>query len=204
MNEFRNVPDFEGYYECSIVDGAIYSVARDITYSDGRVYHYNRRLRKPTKLKGRGHLEIVLSKNGVNYHTYVQDVVAKTFPEICGTWFPGCIVHHIDGNPLNNNPHNLVVLSRGQHALEHIENLEVNRCHFQPGHPNFNKGPYKTGESHWSSKLILVYTVDYEVIGCYGCLREAADALGCSFASISHNCLGKSGPIQGKYNCEYL
>lgn len=50
-------------------------------------------------------------------------LVAQAFPEICGDWFDGCEVHHIDGNPLNNKATNLMVLSRERHKAIHQTNL---------------------------------------------------------------------------------
>jgi HNH endonuclease len=32
------------------------------------------------------------------------------------------IVHHVDGDPLNNNPENLIILSRGEHMRIHVRN----------------------------------------------------------------------------------
>jgi hypothetical protein len=205
-NNFRDIPGFEGFYQCNIIDGTVESCDRTVVYSDGRTYHYKRRVRMPSKCSGREHLQIVLSKNGVNYHTYVHDVVAKTFPEICGTWFEGCVVHHIDGNPENNAPTNLTVLTRGQHVLEHPEVLE--RAHEMSsikgkGHPNYNTGPYKTGKDHHSSKKILVYNTEFEIIGCYDSASEAAKAIGCSVGLVSHCCTGKRKSCKNFY-CEYL
>lgn len=48
-------------------------------------------------------------------------IIAKAFPEICGEWFEGCEVHHLDKNKLNNNPSNLRVLSDKEHNSLHTE-----------------------------------------------------------------------------------
>jgi len=36
-----------------------------------------------------------------------------------GKWFEGCIVHHIDGDGCNNDPTNLVCMSRAEHSRLH-------------------------------------------------------------------------------------
>lgn len=50
-------------------------------------------------------------------------IIAKAFPEICGKWFDGCVVHHIiaikDGG--KDNPENLKVLSEEEHKKIHKE-----------------------------------------------------------------------------------
>ena len=38
---------------------------------------------------------------------YVHILVAKTFPEICGEYYEGCIVDHLDTVRTNNNAFNL-------------------------------------------------------------------------------------------------
>lgn len=50
---------------------------------------------------------------------YAHIEVAKAFPEICGQWFKGCIVHHKDGNSLNNEASNLIVCTKEQHTIFH-------------------------------------------------------------------------------------
>lgn len=47
--------------------------------------------------------------------------VAKQHPEICGEWYVGCQVHHIDGNPLNDDPNNLIVVSVETHRRLHAK-----------------------------------------------------------------------------------
>ena len=49
--------------------------------------------------------------------------VAKNNPEICGEWFDGCEVHHIDGNKLNDIPQNLICLSKEDHHRVHTKTV---------------------------------------------------------------------------------
>ena len=48
-------------------------------------------------------------------------LVAKAFPEICGEWFEGAVVHHKDFNKTNNCPENLIVLSPSEHSKLHYK-----------------------------------------------------------------------------------
>lgn len=64
-------------------------------------------------------------------------LVAKAFPEICGKWYSGCHVHHINFNSLDNRPENLIVVSPSEHAKIHYEN--------QPD--SFKKSTFKRANS---------------------------------------------------------
>ena len=50
----------------------------------------------------------------------VAHLIAKGFPEICGEWFEGCEVHHIDGIPNNNIASNLKIMSHEEHKALHL------------------------------------------------------------------------------------
>lgn len=51
-------------------------------------------------------------------------LIAQAFPEICGEWFEGCVVHHLDRNPQNNCARNLMVLSNESHIKVHNDSLQ--------------------------------------------------------------------------------
>lgn len=46
-------------------------------------------------------------------------IMANAYPEICGEWFDGCEVHHIDGNKENDAATNLKVMSKEEHHRLH-------------------------------------------------------------------------------------
>lgn len=50
--------------------------------------------------------------DGTSRSMKVSHLVAMAFPEICGEWFDGCDVDHIDTNRMNNNAINLRVTDR--------------------------------------------------------------------------------------------
>lgn len=69
-----------------------------------------------------GHLHVILSKNGVEKHYYIHQLVANAFlPNIENK----PIVHHIDHNPQNNNVENLIWLTKKEHSAEHPERNEA-------------------------------------------------------------------------------
>lgn len=69
-------------------------------------------------------------------------LVAKAFPEICGNWFEGCEVHHLDKNPANNHADNLVVCTKEEHFEYHRED----RTNRMLGDGNPTKGRKRTEE----------------------------------------------------------
>lgn len=57
---------------------------------------------------------------GINHKMiFCYRVVAMAFPEICGKWFDGCEVHHINENPCDDRAENLKVLSPEAHQEIH-------------------------------------------------------------------------------------
>ena len=125
-------------------------------------------------------------------HTYPQVIAAKTYPEICGEYFEGCVVHHLDENPHNNSPYNLRVLSRAEHVEYHREKI-TEACKKIDKHNTYNG----------CAKTTLVYTTEFEVIGCYDTAGEAAKAIGCSVQNVYNCCKGKYKTCKGFYY-EYL
>lgn len=49
----------------------------------------------------------------------VHVIIARNYPEICGEWFKGCVVHHINGIKSDNRPSNLKVMSKQEHFKWH-------------------------------------------------------------------------------------
>ena len=51
--------------------------------------------------------------------------VALENPEICGEWFEGCEVHHINRDETDDRPENLIVLSHKEHTDVHRIPVDV-------------------------------------------------------------------------------
>lgn len=106
---------------------------------------------------------IIPGGNGKRISTYV--LVAKAFPEICGEWFEGCEVHHLDRNPSNDKADNLKVLSAEEHRKLHgPELVEISK--------------------EINSKRTAQYTLSGNLIAVYKSSAEAANAMNVSRSAI--------------------
>lgn len=84
--------------------------------TDGDVYNKNHKKLKKLPNHNRQNREHI---NTVKGQIPVAHLIAKAFPEICGEWFEGCEVHHIDKTPSNNSAYNLQILSHEEHKFLH-------------------------------------------------------------------------------------
>ena len=57
----------------------------------------------------------IVDNNGVHL-TGMHNLIAQVY---CNDWFDGCIVHHKDGDKLNNNVDNLQCMTLGEHLSHH-------------------------------------------------------------------------------------
>lgn len=86
----------EQYYEVS-------------NYGNVRSLHFGKKKNLVPYLTKNGYWHFHTSINGKLKNLSIARSVAKAFPEICGEWFEGCTVDHIDTNKDNNNATNLRV-----------------------------------------------------------------------------------------------
>lgn len=95
---FKDILGCEGKYKAS-VDGTIIST-----------YHNKIKIMKQY-VGTNGYMYFRCYLNGKARHMSVARAVASAFPEICGEWFEGCTVDHIDTNRHNNIATNLRVVT---------------------------------------------------------------------------------------------
>lgn len=88
----------------------------------------------------------------------ISRLVAKAFPDICGSWFDGCEVHHLDENPENKHADNLKVCTKEEHyAYHHDSRSEMMKKRSGINSPNFGKKfteehRRKIGDAHRGEK----------------------------------------------------
>lgn len=80
---------------------------------------------------------------GVNKSDLEHILVAKANPEICGEWFKGCVVHHLNEDKTDNRPENLRVMSRAEHNSHHKPNQ---------GHKHTEESRKKMADGHRGKK----------------------------------------------------
>lgn len=85
-----------------------------------------------------------LWKNNKGTTKYNYILVAKAFPEICGEWFEGAVVHHKDFNSLNDNAFNLQVMTDEEHRKLHSESdiSKQRRSESHKGQVSYKKGKH--------------------------------------------------------------
>ena len=117
MEQWRNIPGYEGIYQASNI-GRIRSSPNKVT-SNAK---YTRRVWKTRVLKpkaeGRGDLRVSLWKDGKCKDFLVARLVAMAW---CQGYGENMTVNHIDGNFLNNVSTNLEWVTRGENVRKGFE-----------------------------------------------------------------------------------
>jgi hypothetical protein len=115
----------------------------------------------------------------------VHTMVAKYFLE---SYEKGKDIHHIDGNKLNNNSNNLIVLSKSDHTIIH----NTGKVFTEKRKNNISKskkGKY-LNELNPNSKKVYQYTKEGVFIREYKTLKEASIITRIPSAYISTVCTG--------------
>ena len=112
MEIFRDIAGYEGIYK--VTDkGRVYSVERNYEGGFGAVCRTGGKFIKPhINAKRDNRVQVCLCKDGRPKSFYLSVLVAKAFPEICGDWFDGAEVDHINCDVLDNRVENLRVTDR--------------------------------------------------------------------------------------------
>lgn len=172
MEEWRDVPGYEGKYQISIAT------------KEGRCRSLNYRCTGKTKELSskpntkQGRIGWVLCKivNGVLVHKSKQAAVwiALTFPELVqNEWFEGAEIDHIDTDRLNNHPSNLRWVDKhGQQNNKLTKEHQMNSAAKQRG------------------KMVAKYSLTGEVLEVYESICAAARSVGGNDSRICKCCKG--------------
>lgn len=77
--------------------------------NQGKIFSVFRHRILKDRIDKKGYNNVCFSKNGEQHFFKVSHIVARAFPEICGVWFEGCEIDHLNGNRADNRPENLKV-----------------------------------------------------------------------------------------------
>lgn len=139
----------------------------------------------------------------------VSRIVARAFPDICGTWFEACQVHHKDIDSANNNCNNLQVCTIEEHrAIHHI----IGKRHYVK--EKVKKEPIKIESKKElqllikpdiSNRIIYQYTKCGEFVRGYANSKIIMNFLGMSaWKNIEKCCLKEVSNAYGyKWSLEY-
>lgn len=188
MEEWRDVPGYEGMYQISI------------TTKEGRCLSLNYRGSgkakelniKPTKTEGR--IKWGLTKNGCTKTYQAARWIAFTYPELIqNEYFEGAHIDHIDTDKLNNHPSNLRWVTPKENA-----NNPITREHYsnaKKGKPLSNEHKKRLSEVNfnckWASKRIQQYTNSYKYIATYPSAKDAERKTGTPNGNIIKCCMRK-------------
>ena len=156
MEEWREIKGFEGKYIVSS-EGVVKNVRTGNAVSGS------------VQSMADNYKRIVLTLTGEKSkqkHYFLHRIVALAFPEICGEYFEGAEVDHLDGDPLNNSAENI-------RFVDHADNMK---------NPNYRKrkSDAEKGKKHTEdekkrisekltnspliSKVILQYDMDGNLV----------------------------------------
>lgn len=211
MEEWRNVPGYEGKYQISI----------DTKEGRCKSLNYNR-TGKPKEMSVKpdheGRIYWNLSLNGKASRQQAAVWIALTYPELIqNEWFKGAEIDHIDGNKLNNYPSNL----RWVTTKENCNNPITVAARRKRGRENAPwKGKHLTAETKKkiSNKLkgrklpmatitkhekkVCQYTKTGDLVRFYESIKKAEEETGINDGNICSCCKGRvkyAGGFKWKY-----
>ncbi len=150
------------------------------TDENGNIYYrYDENDQRPIKLEkkreyGRGSSQFKYIGNSVvversNYYysvtigkadKAVHVIIARNYPEICGEWFEGAVVHHINGLKHDNRPENLQVMTPEEHTKWHFK-TKIN--YNGEEYASFAEATRKTQTPYWeiiANKNLIIFVDD--------------------------------------------
>lgn len=175
MEEWKNIEGYEGLYQISNY-GRVKSFPRNGTIIKERILRHN--------ITASGYHKVHLSKSNVKRKLSVARLVGFAFPEICGEWFEGAQINHLNENKDDNRADNLRWVSKTDNynwgtRIKRVTEKNINgKC----------------------SKAVECYTLDGEYIATYPSLKEAERQTGIDSTLIGRCCKGTTN----KYGKRHL
>lgn len=199
---WRDIEDWEGLYQVSNL-GRVRSLDGFQYHEEGGFAKKRGQIISLCKNKKTGYLSCTFKRFSKNKTNLIHRLVAKAFPEICGEWFDGCVVDHIDTVRDNNKAENLRVCTHHENNMNPITRKKYHDMQIgkKKNYSAWNKGkklPQLSGENSGRSRAILQFNKDGTFIRKWINTSIAGDTLGISKTSIT-NCL--SGISKTAFGC---
>lgn len=176
INEiWKPVVGYEGLYEVSNL-GRVKNVKRDKILSLGSDED--------------GYKLCALYSFNIRKMKKVHRLVAQAFPEICGEWFEGCVIDHINTLCDDNRAINLKTCT---HKENNSNPLTIQHKKLNPPKPWMGRG----GKDHIRSKTVLQYDMHQNLIKEWGSTREVSRELQLSHSTIGACCRGEKKTCGG-------
>ena len=129
MEIWKDIEGYEGLYQVSNI-GRVKSMNRIVNNNGGIDYREERVLKQD--IDRGGYKQIHLCKDGKRRTLKVHRLVAKAFPEICGEWFEGCEIDHIDGVKDNNKATNLKICTKSENMRNPLTIIKISNLRKKP------------------------------------------------------------------------
>ena len=192
MEEWRDVPGFEGKYQISISTKE--GKCRSLNFNNKGIT-----MLLSNKVGKKDYIKWALCKDGKSKADQAARWIAITYPDLVqNEWFEGAEIDHIDTDPLNNNPSNLRWVSHKGNM-----NNPLTRIH-QSNRVFTNEHRQRISESNTNnpaySKPVIQITSTGNII--YPSLAQAERETGICKQSIISCCKGKyktAGGYKWKY-----
>ena len=173
MENWKDVPGWEGWYQVSD-EGQIRSVDRTFNKSNGVTMTQKGQIIVPF-LTNKGYYNVHFYKNSKMYTHSIGRLVGFAFPEICGEYFEGAEIDHINTIRTDNRPENLRWVEpemqyKNPTTAQHCKTANINN-------PSMSK---------WVIKL----SADDEILHFYPSTRQAERETGVKYQAIGACCRG--------------
>ena len=211
MEIWRSIQGYEGLYEVSNL-GRIRSLDRYVRHAKGGKKIVRGSIKKlPPPNPHTGYILVSLYKDCRSWTTSVHRLVAFAFQDICGKYFDGAVVDHIDTVRHNNRAENLRWCTISENHLNPItyerEKINIQKAiDATRGKPAWNRGmklPNMSGKNHKRSKPIKQIDKSGNIVKIWDNTQLAAKHLGVSSSKIC-NCLKGRSKTSAGHKWEYV
>lgn len=181
---WKPVKNFEKYYEVSNQQ-KVKRLERAVCNGRGI------KKLKSTIIEGRIRNDGYKAVHILNKDKLLHIIVAEAFPEICGEWFEGAVVHHINGIKTDNRPENLIVLTNSDHI----------KLHYKTAPDSFKKPSEKRNKAIsnavkgkrrvYKHKPVIQQDINGNEIKKWDCIADVQKEMGYSAGNICMCCKGQ-------------